>query len=80
MIRPGSCNKGLRSPPSNGVLGSNRSNGFDVSKEKARKPTAMRPITLKTRAIITNGKPRLKKATAVIQPDKISTHSNNDPS
>ena len=80
MMSPGSCSSGLRSLPSAGMFGNNRSKGLEVSSENARKPTAMSPITLSTRAIMTSGKPRLKNATAVIHPASINTHSNKDPS
>ena len=80
MINPGSWSKGLRSFPSRGVFGRSRSKGFEVSSEKARNPTAINPITLSTRATMISGNPRLKNATAVIQPDRISTHNNREPS
>ena len=38
------------------------------------------PITLSTRATITKGRPRLNVATAVIQPERMSTHSKSEPS
>ena len=61
-------------------MGRSRSKGFEVSSEKAKKPTAIIPMTLNTRATISSGKPRLNKATAVIQPERINTHSSNEPS
>ena len=46
----------------------------------SRKPTLTRPMTPITRASITFGTLRLKVATAAVQPERISAHSNNEPS
>ena len=79
-MSPGSCSSGFKSFPSRGVFGNSRSKGLEVSNEKARKPTATSPITLSTRATMISGKPRLKNATAVIQPDRMRTQRSNEPS
>ena len=52
---PGSCSRGLRSRPSS-APGMRRSNGFDVSSMKRRKPTLTSPITPSTRATISSGR------------------------
>ena len=44
------------------------------------KPTAMKPITARTRATTTGGSVRLKAATALVQTAMISAQSNSEPS
>ena len=60
--------------------GSRRSNGFEVSSMKSRKPTLTRPITPSTRATMRSGSWRLKTATAKVQPASISVQSSIEPS
>jgi hypothetical protein len=39
IIKPKSCSKGLRSPPSSGAIGRMRSNGFEVKIKKSKNPS-----------------------------------------
>ena len=79
MTRPGSCNKGFKSLPSAGA-GNKRSNGLEVIKMNIRKPVDTKPKMPMTRATMAKGKVREKMATANVQPDNISIHSNKEPS
>ena len=78
-IIPGSCSSGFRSRPSMGA-GKARSNGLDVNSVKAMNPTLTRPSTASTRATVSSGRLRLKRATARLQPDSMNCQSNSDPS
>ncbi len=80
MIRPGSCSSGLRSAPSIGNQGSERSNGLEVNSMKAWKPTAIMPITDSTRTTMGSGTLRLNRPTRAVQPPSIQPHSNREPS
>ena len=47
---------------------------------KARKPTAIMPITDSTRTTMGNGTLRLSSPTSAVQPASIQPHNNSDPS
>ena len=79
IAKPKSCNNGFKSRPSTGAT-AKRSNGFDVSNMKSKKPTLTIPITLITRASISFGMLRLNIVTAPAHIDKVNAHNNNEPS
>ncbi|MNE23089.1 hypothetical protein D3C80_1163300 [compost metagenome] len=79
-MRPGSCNSGLRSRPSTGKYGRVRVKGSEVNSTKAVKPTEMSPSTPSTRATASSGRRRLNRATAAVQPPRVSTQSSREPS
>ncbi len=76
---PGSCSKGFMPCPSAGT-GQARKNGLDVNSKNAKKPTPISPITPSTRARCTRLAPRVRHATANVQPASTHTHSSMEPS
>jgi len=79
-MSPKSCSSGLRSAPSEGVIGTRRWNGLLVKSRKATKPVLSNPITPSTRARKVSGRSRERSATASVQPAMIQTQSRNEPS
>src|SRR5690554_4131103 len=80
MIRPMSCNSGLRSWPSAGTFGNNRSKGLEVTMMNRKKPTQIMPMTDSTWDTMVAGSLRLKIATASVHPVSISIHNSSEPS
>ena len=78
-VMPGSCSTGFRSAPSPGI-GNSRPNGSDVKMMKARKPTAISPITAITREANTSGSFWLNAASATVHILRIRIHSSSEPS
>ena len=79
MIKPKSCNKGLRSAPFEGG-GICLMKGLEVNKQNKRNPKLIIPANINVHATNFLGREELKKANATIQIDKIIIHNSKEPS